>query len=75
MTIFCFKITFRVSTYQKFCTLFLIWDYKRLGFLTIAALIMALKDVYDIFGLFSTNDHHSDAMKLFAKMKRDRHCR
>ena len=66
---------YRISTYQKFCTLFLIWDYQRVGYLTPASLITALKDVYDILGLLSSNDHHQDAMRLFAKMKKDRHCR
>lgn len=63
----------RISTYQKFCTLFLIWDYTRVGYLTPGSLIVALKDVYDILGLFT--DHHKDAMRLFGRMKKDRHCR
>ena len=46
-----------------------------MGYLTPASLITALKDVYDILGLLSSNDHHQDAMRLFAKMKKDRHCR
>lgn len=65
----------RISTYQKFCTLFLIWDYQRVGYLTLASLITALKDVYDTLGLFSSNDHHKDAMRIFSRMKKDRHCR
>ena len=64
---------YRISTYQKFCTLFLIWDYSRVGYLTPGSLIVALKDVYDILGLFT--DHHKDAMRLFGRMKKDRHCR